>query len=109
MTSDREEPGGSPGRPRISVVHEAATTVVLVAGEIDLATRDDLKAVLSGLDGKVVLDFAAVTFLDSSGMGALVEARKRLKAAGGDLSVRRAHDVPKRALELTGLADLLEG
>jgi anti-sigma B factor antagonist len=95
-------------RPRFSVVPEGDTTVVVVVGELDLATRDDLKGVLGELQGAVVLDFSAVTFLDSSGMSTLVATRKRLRATGGDLRIRRAHDVPRQALELTGLTDFLE-
>lgn len=82
--------------------------VVAVSGEIDLATSPDLTACLDQVDGVVVVDLTRVTFLDSSGMGALVAARKRLQADGGDLSVRAPRDNVRGALEATGLGLLID-
>jgi anti-anti-sigma factor len=84
------------------------TTILAVTGEIDLASSPDLTACLDALDGTVVVDLTGVTFLDSSGMGALVAARKRLQAGGGDLSVREPRDNVRGALEATGLGVLID-
>jgi anti-anti-sigma factor len=84
------------------------TTVVGVSGEVDLASSPDLTACLDQVDGVVVVDLSAVTFLDSSGMGALVAARKRLQADGGDLTVRAPRDNVRGALEATGLGVLID-
>jgi anti-sigma B factor antagonist len=55
----------------------------------------------------VVCDLSAVTFLDSSGLGVLVGALKRLRERGGELYV-----VPgtagRRILELTALDRVIE-
>jgi anti-sigma B factor antagonist len=83
-------------------------TVVAVTGEVDLASSPDLAAYLTEVDGVVVIDLAAVTFLDSSGMGALVSARKRLQGRGGDLSLRAPRDNVRAALEATGLGVLID-
>jgi stage II sporulation protein AA (anti-sigma F factor antagonist) len=84
------------------------TTVVGVSGEVDLASSPDLTACLDQVDGVVVVDLSDVTFLDSSGMGALVAARKRLQADGGDLTVRAPRDNVRGALEATGLGVLID-
>lgn len=43
-----------------------------------LAFKERLRQVVGGASGRVVLDLGAVTFLDSSGLGAIVAARKFL-------------------------------
>jgi anti-sigma B factor antagonist len=57
-------------------------TCVAVTGEIDIATADHLRASVSlALSashhvGELVIDLGAVTFCDSSGLQALVNARR---------------------------------
>jgi anti-sigma B factor antagonist len=63
--------------------------VLAVAGEVDLSTAPELHRELDRLvdagAGTVVADLTAVTFLDSTGLSALVAGRNRARAAGGDL------------------------
>ena len=94
---------------QFSVTNDGATTVVVVSGELDLATRDELRAALAPLAGKIVVDLADVTFLDSSCIGVLAGAGQRLREDGGELHVRNPADVPRRALEITGLGGMIEG
>lgn len=69
----------------------AGHTVVEVRGEVDVYTastlRERLMELVEGGVRYVVVDFQRVDFLDSSGLGVLVGALKRLKMAGGDMSV----------------------
>jgi len=76
---------------------------VIARGELDLACRDQLRDVLSDLSGAVVVDLEDVTFLDSSCIGVLAGAAQRLHEDHGDLRIRRPGDIPRRALEITGL------
>ncbi len=69
-------------------------TIVTVRSErIDAASairfKDRMRELTEGGDGRVVLDMAAVDFIDSSGLGAIVSAMKVLG--------------PERKLELAGL------
>lgn len=78
-----------------------------LAGEIDLSTSHLLVdaidlAILNGAT-EVVLDFGEVTFVNSTGLGAMVAATKRLRQAGGDLVLRRFRGIPASALATTGL------
>ncbi len=80
---------------------------LILAGEIDLSTTHLLvdaidQAIASGAQ-VVVLDFAAVTFVNSTGLGTMVAATKRLRHAGGDLVLRRFRGIPASALATTGL------
>jgi anti-sigma B factor antagonist len=65
--------------------------VVAVSGEIDLATSPTLRGRLDALveEGRssLVVDLRRTTFLDSTGLGVLVHALKRCRAAGGDLQL----------------------
>jgi anti-anti-sigma factor len=74
-------------------------------GELDIAGLAELRGALVGVDDDVALDFAAVTFLDSSGAGVLVAERQRLEASGHRLILIGVHGAPQRALEILGLLD----
>lgn len=86
------------------------SAVVAVAGEIDVRTAGELRAVLIGLaeDGHVhlVADFAAVRFCDAAGLGALVAVRNRLREHGGDLRLIRVRPAQHRILRVTGLDEV---
>src|SRR5947199_10737853 len=81
---------------------------MLVQGEIDLADErpliDDVDAVMDGSDDVVVeLDLAAVDFIDSSGLRALLLLRR----AHGERVLVGARSAPvHRVLELAGRAEL---
>jgi anti-sigma B factor antagonist len=78
-------------------------------GELDLAIKDELRAVLAPLSGDVTVDLSDVTFVDSSAIGVLVGAHKRLVGAGGTLRIRNPQDMPRRALEIVGLEGWIDG
>jgi anti-sigma B factor antagonist len=91
---------------------EAAAGRLYVSGEVDLVSAAQmLDAILSaGLtsdEPAVVVDLAGVTFLDSTGTGALVEAAKRLRSANVDLRVEAASPFVARTLEISGVGDFL--
>jgi anti-anti-sigma factor len=85
---------------------------IAVKGELDLAAAPDLlrrldEAIDATPGGLVEVDFAAVTFVDSSGLGVLVAARKRAHARGGDLSVVNVRPSVQPVFEITGLDKVL--
>ena len=92
----------------VAVQRHDGTTVVVVSGEIDMATAPKLRAHLVTAKGHVIVDLRAVSFLDSSGIAALVDARKRLTDAGGNLLLRKPEGIVRRALEIIGLAGWIE-
>ena len=87
-------------------------TVVCVAGELDRDTRkqleDFLQDVVDGGARRVVLDFAHVTFMDSSGLGLLVDALKLLRAKGGRLCVAAVQELVRNVLVLSAVDRVLD-
>lgn len=65
--------------------------VLNIAGHIDAANSHDLKTHLQSLIDdnriKMVVDLSAVAFIDSSGLGALVNGLKVATRAGGSLKI----------------------
>jgi anti-sigma B factor antagonist len=81
--------------------------VISLGGEIDLYTAPELKqrlvdAVQAGAR-MIVIDLTETTFIDSTTLGVLVGAVKRLREKGGELSlVCRDQNIIK-IFEITGL------
>jgi anti-sigma B factor antagonist len=75
--------------------HDAVTIVQPDADRLDIAVASDFRNTLLELieNGRrnLVVDLKTVSFIDSSGLGALVSALKTLKANGGNGDVRLAH------------------
>lgn len=81
--------------------------VIDVAGEIDVATAPQLRALLIGLTSKnsckLVVNLAKVEFLDSSGVGVLVGAAKRVRAHDGSLDLVCTQPRILKVFKITGL------
>ena len=87
--------------------------LVLLSGEIDAFTapslRDDFHAVVAKDDASVVIvDLSAVTFLDSSALGALVGLFRRLRERDAALRIVEPRTAASRIFELTGLDAVLD-
>jgi anti-anti-sigma factor len=85
---------------------------VVVTGEIDMACADHVHALVieaaqrEGVE-RVVTDLAGVTFLDSSGITALVTAKQALEEAGQGFTVAAVPADVARLLKITGVDDYL--
>ena len=83
---------------------ESGETAVAVAGEVDFATAPQLADRLLDLTGHdVAVDLSAVTFLDSSGIAALVRANQAITGTGHRLRTFGEQDNVLRVLEIAGL------
>jgi anti-anti-sigma factor len=80
--------------------------VLSVTGEFDLAVVDEfLEHALACLDRAqgIDVDLGGVSFIDSSGLGALVRVRKEAAARGKTLTLVDVSAATHRLLEITGL------
>lgn len=87
------------------------TSRVAAVGEVDLATAHLLRARLLGLlrehrPAVIDVDLAGVTFLDCTGISALVAVRNAAVRAGREFRVSHPQPIVSRVLELTGLLDV---
>ena len=79
--------------------------VVALYGELDMSSADCVGEALAGIGGStVVVDLSKLTFMDSTGITALVVARNRIMDDGlGQLVLSRPVSAVRRVLEITGL------
>jgi len=91
----------------IDVTDHEGCTVVAVRGEVDLATAPALKnrllELVTGGVTEIVVDLTQTDFLDSTGLGAVVAAYKRVRAHDGHLTLVATAPRVKRVFEITSL------
>ena len=83
-----------------------AAVVVKLAGELDLynahAVRQELERQTSREPQRLVIDLSRLTFIDSTGLGVLIEARSRMKNRSAFVLAAPGLEA-RRALEISGL------
>jgi anti-sigma B factor antagonist len=96
----------------VTVVGSDTDAVVMLAGELDMATAPDLADVLESLvtDGpdEIVVDLAGLSFVDSSGLAVLVTTQNTLHEQGRRLSLRAPRRHAIKVLEIAGLIEFLD-
>jgi anti-anti-sigma factor len=101
-----EETGGLHEAPVAGVDERDRATVVRLQGELDLynahLVRDELMAAAERGPERLIVDLAGVTFIDSTALGVLIEARTRLANRRGFMLVGPGLET-QRALEISGL------
>jgi anti-sigma B factor antagonist len=79
--------------------------LVRLRGELDMAAATDLLDWLVEIAGsKLIIDLSELTFMDSSGVAVMAQAKDHL---GDALVLSRPRSNVRRVFELTGLADWL--
>jgi len=78
-------------------------------GVLDSHTADEFESWIRtfGTDEDLVVDFTEVSFVDSSGLSALVTAHKCFESTTNKLTLRGTSDSVMRLFELTGLVEHL--
>jgi anti-sigma B factor antagonist len=85
--------------------------VIRAAGEVEIATVPEMRQVVSQVAESqpraLIFDFREVGYLDSSGLGILVSAKKRLGSYRGEVVVVTKQPSVLKALSLSGLDQIL--
>lgn len=85
---------------------------MLVTGEVDLAVVPDLleqgQQHLRSRPSVLEIDLGGVSFIDSSGLGALVHLRNDATSAGVTLILSRPTAAVRRLLQVSGLDQVFE-
>ena len=90
---------------------ESNVTVIAVSGELDLASADQLDRAIRDAErsttGWIVIDLEALRFMDSTGLGVLLQARRRARENSDRLRfIRSRHEQVTRLLSLTDTTEL---
>lgn len=90
--------------PIVKVVQPSGILDGTKAGEF----RQEISDVVENGANVVLIDFRDVTFMDSSGLGALVLALKTVRASGGKLFICSINEQVKMLFELTSMDRVFE-
>jgi anti-sigma B factor antagonist len=86
-----------------------AAAIVRVKGELDAYSAPSLEDLGTNLlaDGvtEIVLDLAATSFVDSSGLRAILTLHRRIENDRGELALGNPSEPVLRLLEITGLTE----
>lgn len=81
--------------------------VVAVSGEVDIFTAPDLKktitAAIEGGTRLLVIDLTLTRFLDSTALGVLIGAVKRLRPLDGRMAIVNTEPSTAKTFQITGL------
>ena len=96
----------SPASLAISTTSGPDTTVLGCSGELDIASAPALTRALDEPEvsgaARLVIDLTQVTFMDSTGLRALLLARQQADASGQALVLRPGPNQVQRVFELSG-------
>ncbi|WP_354700866.1 Anti-sigma-B factor antagonist [Paraconexibacter sp. AEG42_29] len=98
-------------RFRIETREGQRAFVVAVHGELDLAALPELQEVLDVAERsdvpEIVVDLGGLTFVDSSGVNALIQLHQRIALSDQRLTILHGHPRIWRVFELAGLTTTL--
>src|SRR4051812_1892986 len=102
------EDGGLRAPPVAGVREDGNAVVVALQGELDLYNLEDVRDALATATASgarpIVVDLSAVEFMDSTVIGALVEAHKRI---GSDFRVAAPTALVLRTIQIAGVDSYL--
>lgn len=95
-----------------STVLEGGVAVLKLAGKLNMVSAPHLRqavqsAVIAG-NNRVSIDLTQVDFIDSSGLGALINGLKSARQSGGDLRIASPSEQVRLVLELTNIDRVLK-
>lgn len=91
----------------IRIEGDGPERVIHLLGTCDLATVPDLRAALMPLAPpevtRLVVDVSKLEFCDSTGLGTMLGALRRMNEGGGEFAIAGAQGTVLRLLQITGL------
>ena len=96
----------------ISQKKKGDIAILVIVGEIDLYNAPEIKDVINKLieerNYNVIIDLEKVSYIDSSGIGALISSLSNLKKYQGGLKIINVYASVKKVFELTKLTSFFE-
>jgi anti-anti-sigma factor len=97
--------------PVIAADRDERKARLVLGGELDMSARFQAERALDDLLSEpleqLVVDLGEVTFVDSTGMGLVLEVNDRARSEGFKLRLLRGPAEVQRVFELAGVADVL--
>jgi len=91
---------------------EKGFVILDISGEIDLYNAPEIKEFINKKIEEqkynIVINFQEISYIDSSGIGALISTLSNLKKYQGTLKITNIHDSVKKVFELTKLTSFFE-
>jgi anti-sigma B factor antagonist len=95
---------------RVETSERDGWAVLEVGGEVDVATaprlREQLITLVNDEQYRIVVDLENVDFIDSTGLGVLIGALKRVRTHEGDLALVCTEPRILKVFEITGLLNV---
>jgi anti-anti-sigma factor len=99
----------APGELVVEVKQNTDSIVVVLTGELDLATsgafEEHMRGAESSRPSRLIVDLTALGFMDSTGLQTLLRARERANGSEYRLFLRRGPHQVQRVFELTRTVD----
>jgi anti-sigma B factor antagonist len=101
-----EQEGAVMATAGLSTREYGGHVVVALRGELDIVDAASVTAVLAAAAARnpgIIIDLAALEYIDCCALGALGRVRAQARQAGGDLLLAAPRGQVRRILDLTGL------
>ena len=89
---------------------DGSAAELVFTGRLDTTTSPQLESALVDVlaaANNITFDFAKLDYLSSAGLRVILSTHKKLKAAGGQLTVKNVNEVVMNVFNLTGFSDIL--
>ena len=97
---------------RLELSEQGGWSVLLVGGEVDVATaprlREQLIKLVNDQRFRIVVDLGGVDFIDSTGLGVLIGALKRVRSHDGALHLVVDDPRVRKLFDITGLDQVFD-
>jgi anti-sigma B factor antagonist len=108
LAVEREETMARPNDSEPGVVDNAYRLQIVQGPDGDSSLGRELAPLVEREGATVIVDLRALTRIDTTTLGCLVRAVKRIRATGGDISLVCDNPEIRRTFELTGLDRVFE-
>ena len=95
---------------QIEKTKDGDIVVLKVIGQLTSSTSPALETAINSVletENSLVLDFAELDFLASSGLRVILSTQKRINAKDGALVIRNVNEIVMEVFEMTGLRNYL--
>jgi anti-anti-sigma factor len=97
---------------KLKTSNEGEVTVVKIEGNLDTQTspeaQDELNRLMDEGSQKLLLDFADLAYISSSGLRVLLAVAKRLAPEEGEMRICNLNDVVNEVFEISGFSTILK-